>query len=157
MEKTCKKCGVVYPLTSEFWRVKTREKCGFTTPCKNCHRKHEKEKRFNPEKKKRNQIQYKKWYLKNRGYTTKRTRLENFGINENQYQELVKKQNGVCAICGNPEKAKINGNVKSLAVDHCHKTNLIRGLLCSNCNTALGLLKDNVQILQKMINYLNNL
>ena len=71
-----------------------------------------------------------------------------------EYEELLKKQNHVCKICGNPETAKIQNEVKSLAVDHCHRTNVVRGLLCSKCNTAIGLVKDNTDILSKMIDYL---
>lgn len=44
---------------------------------------------------------------------------------------------------------------KTPSIDYCHKTNKIRGLLCSNCNTALGLVKDSKDILGKMIKYLN--
>lgn len=59
------------------------------------------------------------------------------------------KGDGVCAICKRPET--IN---KSLAVDHCHLTNTIRGLLCTNCNIALGKMGDSIEILKSAIAYL---
>lgn len=78
-----------------------------------------------------------------------------FGISEAQYELILKSQNEVCAICGQPETMKRNGSkVQPLSVDHCHKTSKIRGLLCSNCNKALGGFKDDPELLRKAINYL---
>lgn len=67
-----------------------------------------------------------------------------------RYAKLLRYQNGVCAIC----KTKPNG--KKLAVDHDHKTNRTRGLLCSNCNTAIGMLRDDIQFLKNAIDYLES-
>lgn len=52
-------------------------------------------------------------------------------------------QDGKCGVCRKPE------NGKALAVDHCHETGRVRGLLCSKCNTAIGLLKDSRELLQR--------
>ena len=72
-----------------------------------------------------------------------------YGITLEQYNQMFTNQNGNCAICGrNQSEFKT-----SLNIDHCHKTNKIRGLLCSNCNTALGLFNDDNVLLQKAINY----
>jgi hypothetical protein len=79
--------------------------------------------------------------------------LREFGITEEQYKKLIKDQNNLCAICGKSEKEVSNRN-KNLSVDHCHKTHKVRGLLCTNCNRAIGLLGDDIGILQKAINYL---
>lgn len=65
-----------------------------------------------------------------------------FGINLEIYNEMLANQKGVCAICFLPES-----NV-ALAVDHCHETGLIRGLLCGKCNRALGLLQDNPALMR---------
>jgi hypothetical protein len=51
-------------------------------------------------------------------------------------------------------KCEICGNVDKLVWDHCHKNNIFRGTLCSNCNTALGLFKDDTNNLNNAINYL---
>lgn len=73
-----------------------------------------------------------------------------FNITLSQYEALLDQQNGVCAICGNGE---IQARRKFLDVDHDHQTGLIRGLLCSPCNTALGLLRENVERMDRMIKY----
>jgi hypothetical protein len=83
--------------------------------------------------------------------------IKRYGLTIDDYVNLEKSQNGVCKICGEPEKHK-----KRLSIDHDHSCcfgpkscgKCIRGLLCSNCNTVLGQVKDNKEILQKMINYL---
>ena len=64
----------------------------------------------------------------------KRERLARFGLTIENYEELFKNQGGTCKICKTPERAKINGKLISLAVDHCHTTGKIRGLLyCGIC------------------------
>lgn len=68
-----------------------------------------------------------------------------YGITEDTFKETLKNQGEKCAICGNTSK---------LFVDHCHNTKRFRGLLCNNCNTGLGMFKDNVHILQAAIKYL---
>lgn len=73
----------------------------------------------------------------------------NFNITLDQYNKMLKKQNGVCALCGST-----NANGYALAVDHCHTTGTIRSLLCMNCNIGLGNFKDNEKVLAKAIKYL---
>lgn len=85
-----------------------------------------------------------------------RSLRESFGLSLEQYQEMHDRQQGKCAICGQPETQLRGGKVKALAVDHCHSTGRIRGLLCCDCNQAIGKLKDDVQILESAIRYLNN-
>jgi hypothetical protein len=71
------------------------------------------------------------------------------------YEKLFEKQKGVCAICGLPEKAKHqNGVVKKLSIDHCHTTGKIRALLCNSCNRGIGILNEDVKILESAIKYL---
>jgi hypothetical protein len=77
-----------------------------------------------------------------------------FGIDLDQYNVMLDYQNDACAICGLPETYKTKGNIKNLAVDHCHTTNKIRGLLCVKCNTALGKFNDDIDILASAISYL---
>ena len=72
-----------------------------------------------------------------------------FNLSKEDYYEMLKKQNNVCFICNKPNKQK-----RRLCVDHCHKTGIIRGLLCVDCNVALGNVNDDVNILYKMIDYL---
>ena len=71
-----------------------------------------------------------------------------YGITQDQYDELVKRQNGLCAICSNPP------GKRALHIDHCHDTGQIRGLLCSVCNISLGGFRDDTNLLMKAIEYL---
>jgi hypothetical protein len=68
-----------------------------------------------------------------------------YGLTIEQYNQMFVDQQGLCAICG--------VNIK-LVVDHCHDTQEVRGLVCSNCNSGLGFFKDNVDVLVSAINYL---
>jgi hypothetical protein len=70
------------------------------------------------------------------------------------FKETLNKQQGVCAICKQPETRKIRGQNVSLAVDHCHDTGLVRGLLCMDCNRGLGFFKHNHARLASAIDYL---
>ncbi len=77
-----------------------------------------------------------------------------YAITEAEYEMILKSQNGVCAICGQSETTKFHDNIIKLAVDHCHKTCKIRGLLCINCNHMLGKAKDAPELLEKAAVYL---
>ena len=79
-----------------------------------------------------------------------------FGITLKDYEKMLKEQNGVCAICGE-EETVLDHRTKeprSLAVDHDHQTDEIRGLLCTNCNRGIGHFQDNIDLLAKAISYL---
>jgi hypothetical protein len=78
-----------------------------------------------------------------------------YGITLEQYNELLSSQNHKCAICNIDNNGKYRNKPRAFAVDHCHSTGKIRGLLCSDCNTGIGLLKDNVNFLESAIKYLN--
>jgi len=72
-----------------------------------------------------------------------------YGITDTEYYQLTESQHNVCAICnGNDDRGA------RLAVDHCHTTNKVRGLLCRKCNVALGYLNDDIALLESAINYL---
>lgn len=78
-----------------------------------------------------------------------------FKITGDQFKEMLAAQGGVCAICGNKETHKYkSGKLKELAVDHCHDSKKVRGLLCMNCNQALGRFQDNIENLRRAIRYL---
>lgn len=70
-----------------------------------------------------------------------------------EYNALWEAQGGVCASCGHPERAMLKKRARELAVDHCHTTGRIRGLLCGNCNRALGLLYEDPQRIQALLEY----
>lgn len=80
----------------------------------------------------------------------------NYKITYRIYHAMLDSQGHRCKICRgegfimNKDRHKLK-----LVVDHCHLTGTVRGLLCHNCNRALGLFKDNINSLQKAIDYLN--
>ena len=91
------------------------------------------------------------YYKKNKDvYAARHLRnyLSRLGLSLKQYEDLLKEQEGKCAICRrHPTRTR-------LAVDHCHKTGRVRGLLCNNCNTGLGLLGDQEESVERALSYL---
>lgn len=77
----------------------------------------------------------------------KRLRKERYGIDDVKFQELLKTHNNSCALC-------FVGPEGTLCVDHNHRTGGIRGILCWQCNAALGKLGDNLQGIMKVVRYL---
>lgn len=99
---------------------------------------------------------YQKAYRKLTPHIEKARALrDSFGLSLNEYEKMHDEQKGKCAICENPERHMRNGKVKALAVDHNHKTGAIRGLLCSDCNTGIGKLRDDPEIIRKAAKYLD--
>jgi len=109
---------------------------------------------YNKEFRKTHKKEAREYYLKNL-YKQKQYHLQaRFKLTLSEYNTLLIKQKGVCAICFKPETAKSNkGKVKKLAVDHNHETGENRGLLCSNCNRALGMFYDSALILESAKQY----
>lgn len=137
MKKVCSKCHEKKDL-KEF-NKRSASKDGHTARCGDCIRTKAIQTRAKrPES--------------TRGYNLK----VRFNISIDDYNHIFLKQRGLCAICHNPEVNKDkNGKIKWLAVDHNHDTNEIRGLLCSSCNTGIGLLGDSTETLKKAIKYLD--
>ena len=71
-----------------------------------------------------------------------------YGISTSQYESMLSAQGGVCAICGSPPQKK------RLAVDHCHTSGKVRGLLCDKCNRGIGMFMDRPELLDKAAVYL---
>ena len=72
----------------------------------------------------------------------------NYNMTIDDYDKMIAKQGHVCKICGGTQ------STKGLVVDHDHKTGVVRGILCSHCNSGLGFFKDNVQVLLNAVAYL---
>jgi Recombination endonuclease VII len=95
-----------------------------------------------------------KWFSNNQHYVRRRTLAKSYWTPE-LYDAVFLAQDGTCAICGREETAKHqNGKLKRLAADHCHETNQPRGLLCQQCNHAIGGFADNVERLAAAIAYI---
>lgn len=86
-----------------------------------------------------------KYRIKEKNYNLKK----NYGINIDQYNEMLKKQKNKCAICHNEFKP-----MKNTHVDHNHITGKVRGLLCTKCNSSIGYLNDDIKLLKEAIKYL---
>ncbi len=95
-------------------------------------------------------------YLRNSARYAQDSILRQKGISLESYEELIAKQNNLCLICHREEttRQRKDGTRSPLAIDHCHKTGKIRGLLCRKCNTGIGLFDENIEFLLNAINYL---
>jgi hypothetical protein len=80
----------------------------------------------------------------------------NYGLTRAEYDRMYAEQGGVCAICGEPETVvdRTGTRTRPLSVDHCHRTDQVRGLLCAACNSGIGQLKDSPLLLVAAILYL---
>jgi len=146
--KKCPHCKEIKPL-SGFSITKTGKRKGQpATCCKPCSVKKQKISRERRVAKDPLLYRKKEWPVQ---------LLKKYGITVEQYNAMLESQNGCCAICktetpGN-RKGKLSGEWK-FSVDHCHATGVVRGLLCNHCNAALGLAKDNPDLLEIMADYL---
>ena len=95
----------------------------------------------------------KQYWEKNKDYRRERSYISNlkhfYNMSKEEYDFLLNKQNDKCAICKKKCRIRLR-----LGVDHCHETDTIRGLLCLKCNTALGMLEDNIDLFKNAIDYL---
>lgn len=81
-------------------------------------------------------------------------RLGKHGLTPEMYWEMLDTQGGGCALCGTTDPGRAGGSSERVfAVDHCHGTGRVRGLLCHNCNRALGLFRDNAEVLRRAAEY----
>ena len=79
---------------------------------------------------------------------------KNYGMSLDEYEAKKQAQNNLCAICGKPETRIIRGKLARLVVDHDHGTKENRDLLCSRCNTLIGMAFESISILKSAILYL---
>lgn len=140
MSRVCKTCSEEKPFNA--FPKNKMYKDGIRPHCIECRRKYEVES-FHKHKHKRPYD-----YLTDKDRKLQRA----FGISYQEYLTMLEAQGGCCAICGTSD----TGKRKAFAVDHCHHTGKIRGLLCSNCNTGIGNLRDDIGLLERAIEYLRN-
>ena len=82
-------------------------------------------------------------------------KLKRKNLSEQQLNEMIQRQDNRCAICRKVEVGRHqSGKLRDLAVDHCHETTKTRGLLCTRCNTGIGLFNENWLVLENAIEYL---
>lgn len=138
--KICKKCLIGKPLDMFFNHNSNKDK-KFNT-CKECDK-----------------ARYNLWRKNNPEKRAKIRKAEGLrrrhGMPLEEYNKMVEVQNNLCYICDFSPKSTNDPRTLNLQVDHCHKTNKIRKLLCHQCNRALGLLKENPILFLKCIDYIN--
>lgn len=134
-------------LTDEFY-PNPRTCYGFGSYCKACESKRRKDRILkDPEahiRRRQESAAYRKIYGRKKNLQKK------YGISFEAYNAILEAQGGRCAICLTDK----NNNNKALCVDHCHKTNKVRGILCNRCNRSIGLLHDSWKIAQASADYL---
>lgn len=132
--KQCSRCKKVKQLSD--FHLRSKSQPWPKSACKECHRE-----------------RARGYWKKNpvpKEVQRERNLKKSFGITLAEYNSILEEQGGVCAICG--VDACATG--RNFAVDHCHATGKIRGLLCQFCNTALGQFRDDKQILLNAVKYL---
>lgn len=143
--KACRKCGVTKTLADFSLSRKATETANavYRSDCKECC-----------------STRARQWFAENSDRANENRRrwnLQNtYGLSVAEYNALLRKQGGVCAVCGKdePNAHGRTGKQFRLAVDHCHETGAVRGLLCQKCNRAIGLLGDDPALMRKAISYL---
>jgi hypothetical protein len=132
--KRCSSCKKLKYL-KDFSKNKNRPD-GHHTQCKVCRSKY----KPSEESRKKNNERLRRW-----------NRLKTSGFTQEEYDAKLEEQGHRCAICGTTDSGPM-----AFHADHDHKTGQKRGVLCHKCNTGLGLLKDDVEILCSAIEYLNH-
>lgn len=158
--KRCKACGEAKPLDDFYANRLGRD--GRRPECKACTSATRKERyRQNPQKyvdrvkrwQRENREKYNakqaKWRAENPDRIREGHLLRKYGITQADYEGMLQEQAGGCSICGDPPPEKV-----SLHVDHDHDTGAVRGLLCVRCNNAIGMLRENVDLLTLVAEYL---
>jgi hypothetical protein len=146
--KCCKECQIEKPL-SEFKLVVERKpgkpECSYYQgKCKSCAQRYMRD--WSRERRKPVTIERKRAYRRKTIY----------GLTDAEFQALFDAQQGVCAVCREPEATTDRlGNVRVLCVDHCHTSKRVRGLLCYKCNVGLGSFKDDPKRLAMASEYLS--
>jgi hypothetical protein len=145
--KKCNKC--LQFLDSNCFYKKKGTFDGLDCLCKNCSKVyHQQYYKKNIIKERQKRKERSRFYRKHYPNKIQNWKLKaRYGISLDEKNEMVKKQNYKCAICGSDITQKA-------CVDHNHETDKVRELLCDSCNTGIGMFKENIQVMQKAIDYL---
>jgi len=133
-KKQCKYCDRTRKL--DYFPKSKNSKTGYFSYCYECRRSI-------------NRNQDKKRFRKRLEYTRNRYLIRTYGISISDYEIMLREQGGGCAICGRQKDSHAK-----LAVDHDSMTGRVRGILCENCNLAIGQLAHDIERIRKAITYL---
>lgn len=171
--KICNTCNEEKSITSfenigyntkdgrKFYRKKRCTKCDYKRIKENNPEKYlksrlkdnERRKRFYEKNKDYDLNRSKQWAKDNKGKHRGIQMKYRYNLTLEEYYKMKEDQKGFCKICGTHESELS----KPLHIDHCHITDKVRGLLCNRCNLGIGSFKDNIEHLQKAINYLKEI
>jgi hypothetical protein len=144
--KICSKCNQEQPIENFYSDVSKKDI--LNQYCKPCCRQRA------VDRKKYHQayfLEYKRRKLKdNPSYWVDKMKQSRYGLSPNEFKQLKKSQKNRCPGCLRAFPGKKD------VVDHCHKTGKVRGILCCNCNWALGQVKDDPSILLRLVDYLKS-
>ena len=139
--RLCVSCNYHKPLDEFYTRIRAKKRQRHGSRCKPCERI--RDKKYN----RTNRIRMRQRYPNKKRSDTL---WEKFSLTVDEYDKMLENQQGKCAICRCDRKIQ----KRNFAVDHCHATGKIRGILCGNCNAGLGFFKDNPQSLTNALTYL---
>lgn len=142
-EKHCPRCGNIKPI-DQFGKRPNGKPKGY---CIDCWRTYDAEYAASADGREARRVARSKWNEGNHEYFL----TYRYGITKQQYDDMLAAQGGCCAICGRDNPG---GKAKVWAVDHCHNSNQVRGLLCGPCNRGLGQFGDDVERLRAAVRYL---
>lgn len=139
-QKECNKCKELKNITEYYKRSDTGK---YRNECKYCRNDYNLKLYHSNPKQKAN----------HRKASWKHQIKKNYGMSPEEYYELLENQEGKCKIC----RIHIDDTEKHvLYIDHCHTAGKVRGLLCQQCNSGLGMFKDRTDLLVKAIRYLDD-
>ena len=140
--KTCTICRDTFEDPwDNFYPVPKPDVVYLSSYCQECHNQVSKDARDRRE-------------LREPGHRRREAIYRRYKMTEEDYDNLLSKQSGVCAICLESDSKFRDGDL--FHIDHDHDTGKVRGLLCRPCNQGLGLFRDRKDSLAEAINYLNN-
>ncbi len=151
MTKICTKCKIPKPLEEFGRRADRRGGAACVSRCKDCLSDAHKLWRQKPGVKQEILKRRHRWLIAKGPEQNDRRYRKTYGISLETYDRMFQAQGGVCAICHCPERFG-----RRLAVDHCHTTGKVRGLLCSAHNTGLGLFQDSLLTMENAVEYLKS-
>lgn len=152
-EKQCRMCLDIFPVSNFYTKGMIKGVPALQHTCKQCSNKKRAKSRkerptnrylqvleLNKERKKINYVQNKE-----------RNRAKQYGLDLETLNKMIEVQNNKCYICEKPAEENTYGK---LVIDHCHNSLKVRKLLCNYCNITLGQVKDDLNYIQKLVNYI---
>lgn len=141
-------------LSFEAFHKNSKKPDGMQTRCRNCYRdwynqRYQNDPAFRDKRKAHFEKFYEETYPSRREQHSNERMFRKYGITREEFNAMSAAQDGLCAICGREPLGK-----KRLSVDHCHASLKIRGLLCDQCNTGLGMFRDDPRLLFVASQYL---